>query len=63
MHSELWDWMEADARNKLREHTKQSLPTGRLPLPEDVAEQYLAAMKDQNCTGTMFCSNGGMLLK
>jgi NAD(P)-dependent dehydrogenase (short-subunit alcohol dehydrogenase family) len=36
--------------------------TGRVPLPEDVAEAYIYCMKDKNVTGSIISTNGGTLL-
>ena len=43
------------------EFTKKH-PTGQFGQPEDVAEAYLFAMKDKNCTGSVIDTNGGALL-
>ncbi|KAK5108457.1 hypothetical protein LTR62_008275 [Meristemomyces frigidus] len=60
--TELWGGMSEEQKKKLFEESAAKLPTGRVPSPSDVAEVYLACLKDQNMTGSMISTNGGALL-
>ena len=62
--TELWSnsGFSDDQKKGMMDHIASSLPTGRVPGPEEVAESYLYLLRDHNCTGTMVSSNGGTLL-
>ncbi|CAN8105915.1 unnamed protein product [Discula destructiva] len=65
IETELWDQASQGnekTKQTLLENAVKSLPTGRIPQPEDVAEAYLYLMKDPNVTGTVVNSNSGELL-
>jgi NAD(P)-dependent dehydrogenase (short-subunit alcohol dehydrogenase family) len=57
----LWR-MEDEQKEKMFEAVRGRMPTGRVALPEDVAEAYLWLMKDWNVTGTVATSDSGGLL-
>ncbi len=60
--TELWDKMPREAyRESERSMGERSL-TGRIGRPEDVAEAFVYAMRDENATGTVVGTNGGGLL-
>ncbi|QIW94757.1 hypothetical protein AMS68_000275 [Peltaster fructicola] len=62
VETELWDPMGEEAKSALLKRIEGTLPTGRVPGPEDLAEAYLYLMRDNNITGSMISSNGGTLL-
>ena len=62
--TELWDRLgrsEEQQRQMLKKF--EDLPTGGVGKPEDVAEAYVYALKDRNCTGCVVTSDGGRLVK
>ncbi|KAF2236757.1 NAD(P)-binding protein [Viridothelium virens] len=63
VNTELWDWMEADAKNKLLQGVASAVPTQAAAQPEDIAQAYLYVMKDPNCTGQVITTDSGNLLK
>ncbi len=58
----LWDDMTQDKREALIEDSGKKYTTGVVGKPEDVAESYLYAMRDWNCSGSVIHTNGGGLL-
>jgi NAD(P)-dependent dehydrogenase (short-subunit alcohol dehydrogenase family) len=56
----LWT-MSEEEKAKFFEHCKKGLLTGRVPTAEDVAESYIAIMKDWNMDASMVRSDGGSL--
>lgn len=59
--TELWR-MSEEQRAKTMKMYGEKLATGRAGQPEDVAESYLALLKDHNMTGSMVRTDGGGLL-
>jgi len=59
--TELWR-MSDEEKQGFFEHCKKNLLTGRIPTPEDVAESYLAIMKDWNMDASIVRSDGGSLV-
>jgi NAD(P)-dependent dehydrogenase (short-subunit alcohol dehydrogenase family) len=53
--------MSKEAQDKLMKSMGEKLATGRAGQPEDVAESYLALLKDGNMTGGMVRTDGGGL--
>ena len=62
VETELWDGLEPQLREGLFKSVQSATTTGLIGQPEDVAEAYLYAMKDNNLTGSMISTNGGLLL-
>ena len=64
VNTELWDnfGLTEEQKQQLMEHHKTGMPTGKVGLPEEVAEAYLYLIKDTNITGSMISTNGGVLL-
>ena len=60
--TELWDAYPAEVKERMVKVWEEKLPTKRIGRVEDVAEAYLYAMRDENLTGTLLSTNGGMLL-
>lgn len=60
--TELWNGMPEDARAELMKSFEVKMTTGRVGLPEDVAEAYLYCMRDANITGSLISTNGGHLV-
>lgn len=63
VETELWDHMNREDFERLKQDSVNQLPTGRVAQPEDIAEAYLYLMKDINVTGTSIKTNGGAFLK
>ena len=61
--TELWDSLPAERYQQIEKTATETLPTGRVAGPESVAQAYLYFMQDENCTGSVVSSNGGLLLK
>ncbi|MCJ1307942.1 hypothetical protein MMC25_001590 [Agyrium rufum] len=59
----LWSGMSEEQFAAMEKGFKEKSTTGAIGLPEDVAEAFLFAMKDKNCTGTVINSDSGALLK
>lgn len=59
--TEMWK-MDKEAKEKMMEAIAQETTTGRVGRPEDVAEAYLAIMKDGNMTGSMLRTDSGHML-
>ncbi|KAI9653262.1 MAG: hypothetical protein M1831_006097 [Alyxoria varia] len=51
-----------EIKETLVKDMEHSSTTGKMGQPEDVAETYMAAIKDYNMTGTMLSTNSGILL-
>ncbi|KAL1878253.1 hypothetical protein Daus18300_002171 [Diaporthe australafricana] len=63
VETELWDSsFDQESKKKYLKGIAESLPTGRVAQPADVAEAYLFLMKDPSVTGTVVDSNSGGLL-
>lgn len=60
--TEIWDAIPEEAREGLLEAFKADTLVGKLGTPEDVAEAYLYAMKDQFVTGSIISTDGGRIL-
>jgi NAD(P)-dependent dehydrogenase (short-subunit alcohol dehydrogenase family) len=60
VNTELWR-MDEEAKEKMMKSMGEKLATGRAGQPEDVAESYLALLKDGNMTGGMVRTDGGGL--
>jgi NAD(P)-dependent dehydrogenase (short-subunit alcohol dehydrogenase family) len=58
--TELWRVSEEE-REKLTKSVGEKLATGRAGQAEDVAESYLAVLKDGNMTGSVVRTDGGGL--
>ncbi|KAL1604763.1 hypothetical protein SLS60_004303 [Paraconiothyrium brasiliense] len=58
--TELWK-MGEDAKAAFFENCKKTLMTGRVPTAEDVAESYIAIMKDWNMDASTVRTDGGSL--
>lgn len=58
----LWNHIPEAERKKLFEHMKKGTLTGQVGQVEDLAEQYLALIRDNNVTGSVVYSNGGHTL-
>jgi NAD(P)-dependent dehydrogenase (short-subunit alcohol dehydrogenase family) len=56
----LWT-MSEEEKAVFFDHCKKSLLTGRVPTAEDVAESYIAIMKDWNMDASVVRSDGGSL--
>jgi NAD(P)-dependent dehydrogenase (short-subunit alcohol dehydrogenase family) len=56
----LWR-VSGEEREKMMKTMGQKMATGRAGQPEDVAESYLALLKDGNMTGGMVRTDGGGL--
>lgn len=61
VNTELWKVSE-EQREKMMKVMGEKLATGRAGQPEDVAESYLAILKDGNMTGGMVRTDGGGLI-
>ncbi|KAL5118741.1 hypothetical protein ACEQ8H_003418 [Pleosporales sp. CAS-2024a] len=59
--TELWR-MSDEEKEKMMTQMSKRMATGRVGQPEDVAESYLALLKDANATGSMVRTDGGGLL-
>ena len=58
--TELWK-MGEDEKQAFFEQCKKTLLTGRVPTAQDVAESYVAIMKDWNMDASMVRTDGGSL--
>lgn len=54
--------MTEQEREKMLKRMGEGSATGRAGQPEDVAESYLALMKDWNMTGGLVRTDGGGLI-
>ena len=61
--TELWDGMSKEDFKALEESFEKGSTTGKIGLPEELAESYIYLMKDTNCSGSVVTSDGGALLK
>ncbi|RYP74221.1 hypothetical protein DL771_003154 [Monosporascus sp. 5C6A] len=57
--TELW----GDHSSVIREMTIKQSPLGKPGSPDDVAEAYIYLMKNQDATGSIVSTNGGVVLK
>jgi NAD(P)-dependent dehydrogenase (short-subunit alcohol dehydrogenase family) len=60
--TELWSGMSAEQKEGMFQHIRSSNLTGRVGQIDDLAEQYLALMRDYNVTGSVVKSDGGSLV-
>lgn len=60
--TEMWSMIPEEMRERMLEIFRTDTLVGRLGRPEDVAEAYLYAMKDQFVTGTTISTDGGRSL-
>lgn len=58
----LWDGLTPEERDGLMAGIRKKSLTGKVGKPEDVAQSYIYAMNDWNCTGSVISTNGGALL-
>ena len=63
VHTELFGSFPEERLEGILQSFKDATLVGKVGTPEDVAEAYLYAMKDQFLTGSLLESNGGRLLK
>ncbi|ETN40908.1 uncharacterized protein HMPREF1541_05188 [Cyphellophora europaea CBS 101466] len=61
--TDLWDPMGENAKQCCFKSVSSTYCTGRAGQAEDVAESYLYVVKDNNITGTMIDTNGGVFLR
>lgn len=59
--TELWT-MPEEAKQKMFSAVASKMGTGQVGRPEDVAESYLAILKDRNMDGSMIRTDGGGML-
>jgi NAD(P)-dependent dehydrogenase (short-subunit alcohol dehydrogenase family) len=57
--TDLWKGMGEEGRKAMFDGLAKTLPTGRPPTVEDVAEAYVYFMKDRNATGQIVRTDGG----
>ena len=60
--TELWGNLSPEQQEATKKRLAENVPTGKMGLPQDVAEAYLYVMKDQNVTGSVVSTNSGSLL-
>jgi len=60
--TDLWAGMGEEGAKKFKTEHESRMPTGKIGLPEDVAEAYLYCLKDLNATGIVVHSNSGAFL-
>jgi NAD(P)-dependent dehydrogenase (short-subunit alcohol dehydrogenase family) len=60
--TELWGWLEEDARKGLFEEYGKKFPVGSVGKPEEVAEAYLFFMRCGYVTGQTITVDGGSVL-
>lgn len=57
--TDLWAGKTEEERNELKRTYEEKVPTGRVPVAEDVAEAYLYVMRDMNVTGEIIGTHSG----
>ncbi|KAF2803322.1 NAD(P)-binding protein [Mytilinidion resinicola] len=57
----LWRMGEAE-KKAMFEGMEKRMATGRVGRVEDVVETYLGVLRDENCTGSVVSTNGGVLI-
>ncbi|WP_343672059.1 SDR family oxidoreductase [Chitinophaga sp.] len=62
VRSNLWDSLDAAAREQLFDNLAQALPLKRIGEPEDIARTYLYLMKQPYSTGQRVIVDGGNML-
>src|SRR5580693_7542722 len=62
VRTDLWQSMNADAREHLYESVGNSLPVGRVGEPYDIAQAYLFLMQEGFSTGQTVVVDGGTVL-
>ena len=62
VRTNLWQSMNADAREQLYESVGNSLPVGRVGAPYDIAQAYLFLMQEGFSTGQTVVVDGGTVL-
>ena len=65
VNTELWGnaGMTAQAQEDMLKHVEAGSLTGKVAMPDEIAEAYLYVMRDTNITGSMISTNGGALWK
>ena len=63
VHTELFDDIPKERLESVLQGYRDGTLTGKVGTPEDLAEAYLYAMRDQFVTGKILGSDGGRLLK
>jgi NAD(P)-dependent dehydrogenase (short-subunit alcohol dehydrogenase family) len=62
VRTQMWDGLPEQAREALYDSVGQKLLTGRVGLPEDIAQAHLFLMRDSFVTGTVLQVDGGARL-
>jgi NAD(P)-dependent dehydrogenase (short-subunit alcohol dehydrogenase family) len=62
VETELWGSLSAEQKESMFKGIGEKNLTGAVGQAEDVAEQYLALLRDYNVTGSVVRSDGGHLL-
>ncbi|HET9401813.1 MAG TPA: SDR family oxidoreductase [Candidatus Acidoferrales bacterium] len=62
VRTDLWQGMNADAREQLFESVGKALPVGRVGEPYDIAQAYLFLMQEGFSTGQTVVVDGGTVL-
>ncbi|KAL3457321.1 hypothetical protein BJX64DRAFT_295974 [Aspergillus heterothallicus] len=60
--TEMWDVLDAQAREGVVAELSRQTTTGRVGRVEDIVEAYLYCLRDWNLSGSVISSNGGRLL-
>jgi NAD(P)-dependent dehydrogenase (short-subunit alcohol dehydrogenase family) len=60
--TELWNGWSKEQKEGMFKSIAGSALTGRVGTPDDLAEQYLALLRDYNVTGSVVRSDGGHAL-
>ncbi|ORY18142.1 hypothetical protein BCR34DRAFT_583076 [Clohesyomyces aquaticus] len=59
--TELWKMSEEEKKKAFEEFARK-MATGRIGMPEDVAEAFLVCMRDRNMDGAVVRTDGGVML-
>jgi NAD(P)-dependent dehydrogenase (short-subunit alcohol dehydrogenase family) len=60
--TDLWQNLGESEKSKMFESLSSKMLTGRVGRVEDVVEGYLALIRDENCTGMIYVTDGGHAL-
>ncbi|KAJ5928512.1 NAD(P)-binding protein [Penicillium verhagenii] len=63
VNTEIFSFVPKEALDGVLQNFRDQSTTGTVGRPEDLAESYIYAMRDQFVTGSIIESNGGILLK
>ncbi|KIL56786.1 hypothetical protein M378DRAFT_172400 [Amanita muscaria Koide BX008] len=63
VHTEFWTSIPKEALDGVLKQYGEKTLVGHVAKPDDIAEAYIYAMKDNFCTGSSIHNNGGALLK